>query len=175
LTLSGGDRDDRKNFSSILEAFRQVHAVQPCKLVVAGRDCERFRQRYDIPDEGYGADILFPGWVDQLDLPAFYQLASAFVYPSHMEAFPIPITEALTSGTPTVTSNVFGLRELADDAALLVDPNSPQAIAAGVLRLLNDDQLRADLAGKALQRAKRFDWARCTRQTLELIEQVGSR
>lgn len=175
FTISGGDRDDRKNFSSILEAFRHIHAEQPCKLVVAGRDCEQFRQRYSIPDDGYGADILFPGWVDQLDLPAFYQLASVFVYPSNMEAFPIPITEALTSGTPTVTSNRFGLRELAGDGAMLVDPSNPQAVADAVLGLLGDASRREQLAARALERAKRFDWARCTRETLALIERAGAR
>ena len=59
LTLSGIDRDDRKNFGTILEAFRLVHAQRPCKLVVAGRGCEKFRDRYEIPGSGYGKDIIF--------------------------------------------------------------------------------------------------------------------
>ena len=79
FTISGEDRDDRKNFGAILEAFRIVHANEPCKLVVAGRGCEQFRDRYSIPVDGFGADIIFPGWVDQADLPAFYQLATCFV------------------------------------------------------------------------------------------------
>ncbi len=175
LTLSGGDRDDRKNFATVLEAFRRAHATVACKLVVAGRDCEQFRERYRIPADGYGADILFPGWVDQEELPAFYQLAAAFVYPSNMEAFPIPITEALTSGTPTITSNVFGLRELAGDAALLVDPTDSQAIADAIVALLRGPALCEELSAKARQRAQLFDWSRCANETLALIERVGRR
>lgn len=173
LTLSGGDRDDRKNFGAILEAFRAVHARQPVALVVAGRGCEVFRERYGIPDDGYGQDIRFCGWVDQADLPAFYQLAALFLYPSNMEAFPIPITEALASGTPIVTSNVFGLRELAGDAAILVDPDDPNSIAEGTLRLLAEKNLRAELRARAIERSKLFDWDVCAAATLAILERVG--
>jgi glycosyltransferase involved in cell wall biosynthesis len=175
LTISGGDRDDRKNFGTILEAFRRIHARRPCKLVVAGRNCGEFRERYAIPDDGYGNDILFPGWVDQMDLPVFYQIATVFLYPSNMEAHPIPITEALASGTPIVTSNVFGLKELAGDAAVLVDPSKAEDIAEAVLGLFDDEGRRRDLVRKAAKRSKMFDWARCARETLALLERVGQR
>jgi glycosyltransferase involved in cell wall biosynthesis len=173
LTLSGADRGDRKNFQAILAAFRSLHARHPVKLVVAGRGCEVFRERYGIPDDGYGQDIHFCGWVDQADLPAFYQMATLFLYPSNMEAFPIPITEALASGTPIVTSNIFGLQELAGEAAILVDPHDPSEIAAATLRLLDDENLRADLRIKAAERSKRFDWDVCARETLAVLERVG--
>ncbi len=173
LTISGGDRDDRKNFGTILESFRRVHASKPCKLVVAGRDCDKLRQRYNIPDDGYGKDIFFPGWVDQMDLPALYQSATVFLYPSNMEAHPIPITEALASGTPIVTSNVFGLKELAGDAAILVDPSKPDDIAEAVLSLHEDEEQRKELTGKAIERSKLFDWKKCAQETLRLLERVG--
>jgi len=173
LTISGGDRDDRKNFGNILDAFRLIHERQSCKLVVVGRNCEDFRERYGIPDDGYGGDILFPGWVDQTDLPAFYQLATVFLYPSNMEAHPIPITEALATGTAIVTSNVFGLKELAGNAAMLVNPSRPDEIAKAVLSLMDDEGRRIELARKAAERSKLFDWERCARETLDLLEEVG--
>lgn len=175
LTISGGDRDDRKNFSTILNAFSKLHSQRPCKLVVAGRDCEQFRDRYAIPDSGYGADIVFTGWVDQEDLPAFYQSASVFVYPSNMEAHPIPITEALACGTPIVTSNVYGLKELAGDAALLADPRSADDIAQKTICLLDDPELRSRLAEKARLRSELFTWERCAAATLGEIHAVGNR
>lgn len=175
LTLSGGDRAERKNFAAILDAFRRVHERMPCALVVAGRGCEDFRARYAIPDDGWGRDVHFPGWVDQGDLPVFYRQAQLFLYPSNMEAFPIPVTEALASGTPIVTSNAYGLKELAGDAALLVDPADPQAIADAVLRLLTDTALREELQRRAAQRSKLFDWDECARKTLGILERVGTR
>jgi glycosyltransferase involved in cell wall biosynthesis len=175
LTLSGGDRADRKNFSAILDSFRRVHEQFPCALVVAGRGCEDFRKRYDIPDGGWGSDVHFTGWVDQHELPVLYRQAAVFLYPSNMEAFPIPVTEALASGTPIVTSNAYGLKELAGDAALLVDPGSPADIAAAVLRLLREPSLREALASTAAVRAKLFDWDECASRTLGILEDVGGR
>lgn len=175
LTLTGGDRAERKNFATILEAFRIAHAKRPCKLVVAGRGCEDFRERYAIPDSGYGADIMFTGWVDQQDLPALYRSAALFLYPSNMEAFPIPITEALASETPIVTSDAYGLRELAGDAALLADPSRPGDVANAMQKILEDDELREDLRARARLRSERFDWGRCSRETLEILEAVGKR
>jgi len=175
LTLSGGDRGDRKNFTTILAAFETAHATTPCKLVVAGRDCDQFRARYNIPDDGYGNDIVFPGWIDQYDLPALYQMATAFIYPSNMEAFPIPITEALASLTPIVTSNVFGLKELAGDAAILVNPASSEEIADGILQLLTNTELRAELREKARVRSRLFSWDRCTAETLQAVHAVARR
>jgi glycosyltransferase involved in cell wall biosynthesis len=173
LTLSGGDRADRKNFAAILETFRRVHDQAQCALVVAGRGCENFRERYEIPDQGWGRDVVFTGWVDQADLPVLYRRAALFLYPSNMEAFPIPVTEALASGTPLVTSNAYGLKELAGDAALLVDPGNPDAIAAAVLRLLSEPELREALRQKAAHRSKLFDWEGCARKTLSILERVG--
>jgi glycosyltransferase involved in cell wall biosynthesis len=175
LTLSGGDRAERKNFGAILEAFKRVHAQSPCALVVAGRGCETFRERYSIPGEGWGRDVHFPGWVDQADLPVFFREAELFLYPSNMEAHPIPVTEALATGTPIVTSNAYGLKELAGDAALLVDPSDPDAIAAAVLRLVSDARLREQLEVRAAERSKLFDWDVCAKRTLAILETVAAK
>ena len=108
LTLSGWTKGPRKNIGTILEAYRAVHGSVPHALVVAGKDCDRFREAHDIPGTGWGADVHFPGWVDQVDLPVFYTLADAFLYPSFVEAFPVPITESLACGVPIVTSDANG-------------------------------------------------------------------
>jgi glycosyltransferase involved in cell wall biosynthesis len=142
--------------------------------VVVGRGCEDFRERYGIPDAGYGADILFTGWIDQQDLPALYRAAAVFLYPSNMEAFPIPITEALASGAPIVTSNAYGLKELAGDAAVLVDPSSPGQVAEAVQRILDDAEMRSDLQARARLRSELFDWDSCGQKTLRILETVGS-
>lgn len=174
LTLSGGDRAERKNFAAILEGFRLVYEKEPCSLVVAGRGCENFRQRYNIPERGWGKAVHFPGWIDQAELPVLYRDAAVFLYPSNMEAFPIPITEALASGTPIVTSNAFGLKELAGDAALLVDPGDPQAIADAAVRIISEPLLREELRDRAAERAKLFDWDECARRTLGILEGIGA-
>lgn len=174
LTLSGGDRAERKNFGAIIESFRRVHERAGCALVVAGRDCEGLRARYGIPDSGWGSHVLFTGWVEQADLPVLYRDALAFLYPSNMEAFPIPVTEALACRTPIVTSAAYGLKELAGEAALLVDPANVDAIAEALLRLLNDEELRAELSARAAARSRLFDWDACARKTLSILERIGA-
>ncbi len=169
FTLTGYDRGPRKNVEGILESYRIHHGKTPHKLVVGGKDCHRFREDFSIPDLGYGQDILFPGWIAQEDLPAVYSLADLFLYPSRVEAFPIPITEALACGTPIVTSNANGLKEIAGEAALLVDPDKPAEIAEAVTRVLTDDELRESLSIKSLARSSNFSWDKCARETLDIL------
>jgi glycosyltransferase involved in cell wall biosynthesis len=118
--------------------------------------------------------MLFPGWIDQQDLPAIYSMASLYLYTSNLEAFPIPITEAMACGTPIVTSNVNGLEEIAGDAALLVDPSQPSEIAAAVGQVLDDPGLGRGLSSKGLERAKLFTWEKCGRETLKIIESLAA-
>jgi glycosyltransferase involved in cell wall biosynthesis len=173
LTLSKGDGGDRKNIGGVFQAYQRLHGSVPHKLLVVGRDCERFRDEYGVPRDGWGADVLFPGWVDQEDLPAFYSLAELFLYPSNMEAFPIPITEALACGTPIVTSSVNGLREIAGDGALMVDHTRPDEIASAMRLVIEDPGVRSGLAEAGLARSRFFSWDECGRQTLAALQEVG--
>jgi glycosyltransferase involved in cell wall biosynthesis len=138
--------------------------------VVGGKGCERFRKDYAIPESGWGRDVLFPGWLDQSDLPAIYSAADLFLYPSNQEAFPIPITEAMTCGTPIVTSRANGLLELAGDAALLVNPDDADEIAAAMQEVLTDTALASRLSEAGLKRSTMFSWERCARNTLAVLE-----
>lgn len=175
LTKRAGDR--RKNLGQIFRAYALYHeqAANPAKLVVGGKDCHLFKAEYGIPDAGYGADILFPGWIDQQDLPSVYSLADLYLYPSNLEAFPIPLTEAMACGTPIVTSNVNGLVEIVGDAAILVDPRDAAAIAEAVHRVLCDSDLRQKLSWQGLERSRRYNWDDCAAQTLAILEESGGR
>jgi glycosyltransferase involved in cell wall biosynthesis len=90
-----------------------------------------------------------------------------------LEAFPIPLTEAMACGTPIITSNSSGLAEIAGDAALFVDPGNPQEIAGGMERILRDPNLRSDLSRRALQRAKTFSWEKCATEILQVLQEQG--
>jgi glycosyltransferase involved in cell wall biosynthesis len=134
---------------------------------------DQFRSEYGIPDDGWGRDVRFPGWLDQQDLPAIYSQADLYLYASNLEAFPIPLTEAMACGTPIVTSNVNGLDEIAGDAAVQVDPTDPGAIAAAIERVLADPGAQAELQRKGLERSRMFDWEKCAQKTLAILESVA--
>ena len=175
LTLSRVDNAERKNIRGVLESYARLHGRVPHKLVIGGRGCERFREDYAIPAEGWGRDVLFPGYLDQHDLPAIYSASDLLLYPSNQEAFPIPITEAMTCGTPIVTSKANGLEELAGDAALLVDPRDPSAIAAAAEAVLTDPAVAARLRAAGLERSRMFSWQECARNTLAVLEEAAAR
>jgi glycosyltransferase involved in cell wall biosynthesis len=173
LTLSKPDGGERKNIRGVLEAYARLHALVPHKLVIGGKGCERFRADYGIPQSGWGRDVIFPGWLDQSDLPAIYSASSLFLYPSNQEAFPIPITEAMACGTPIVTSRRNGLEEIAGDAAILVDASDPAAMAAAALRVLTDGETAGRLHGAGLERSRLFSWDACARKTLSVLEEAA--
>jgi glycosyltransferase involved in cell wall biosynthesis len=169
-----GTPNTRKNAGNMLRAYARLRKDYgiPHKYVVVGRDCERFGAEHRISELGIADDVSFPGLVRQEDLPAFYNLASLYLYPTIIEAFPIPITEAMSCGTPIVTSYGTGLEELAGDAALKVDPREPAEIAAAAHRVLTDPALAQTLRARGLERARMFSWERCARQTLGVFKSV---
>lgn len=174
LTLSKSGGGERKNIRGLLAAYARLHGRVPHKLVVGGQGCDRFRVDYGIPDDGWGRDVVFPGWLDQNDLPGVYSASDLFLYPSNQEAFPIPVTEAMTCGTPVVTSAANGLEELAGDAAILVDPADPEAIASAALRVLTDNGLAGRLRTAGIDRSRLFSWDACARNTLAILRQAAA-
>lgn len=169
LTKRGGAA--RKNLGQVFKAYARYHsrAALPHKLVVGGQDVHTFRIEHAVPNDGYGHDIVFPGWIAQEDLPAVYSLADLYLYPSNLEAFPIPVTEAMACGTPVVTSRANGLQEIAGEAALLVNPGDTEQIAEAIERVLSEAELRAALSAKGQEHVKRFTWDRCARELLALL------
>lgn len=175
FTLTRPDAGDRKNIRGVFEAFARCHKSAATKLVVGGRGLDHFRETYGLPSDGWGRDVIFPGYLDQADLPAIYSAADLYLYPSNQEAFPIPLTEAMACGTPIVTSRVNGLAEIAGEAALLVNQRDPDDIAAAVLKVLGDPALSARLSAMGLERSRMFSWEACARRTLQILEEVGAR
>jgi glycosyltransferase involved in cell wall biosynthesis len=175
LTKRGGTL--RKNLGQVFKAYARYHtrARSPHMLVVGCQDGHKLRTEYGIPGDGYGRDILFPGWIAQEDLPAVYTLADLYLYPSYLEAFPIPITEAMACGTPVVTSRVNGLREISGEAAFLVNPDDTEEIAEAIERVVTEPGLRATLSAKGRERASLFTWDRCAREILALLNGLAPR
>jgi glycosyltransferase involved in cell wall biosynthesis len=173
LTLSKVGGDTRKNIGGVFAAYARIHGKVPHQLVVGGQGCERFREDYALPADGWGRDVLFPGYLEQSDLPAIYSLSDLYLYPSNQEAFPIPLTEAMACGVPIVTSRANGLQEIAGDAAELVDPRDPAEIAAAAYRVLTDPALQRRLSEAGFARSRLFSWTTCASRTLEILERVG--
>lgn len=172
-----GTIQPRKNLARLIEGFAAAGAgVGPrTLLVIAGRrgwlsaPIERRAAELGVEDR-----VRFVGYVPDDDLPALLSGALAFVFPSLYEGFGMPVLEAMACGAPVLASRSSALPEVAGDAALLVDPLDPAAIAAGLARLASDADLRADLRARGLARAAAFTWERCAAETLGVLLEGSS-
>jgi glycosyltransferase involved in cell wall biosynthesis len=114
-------------------------------------------------------DARFTGYVDQANLPALYAGATIFAYPSLYEGFGLPPLEAMACGIPVLTSNTSSVPEVVGKAAVSVDPESPDAIAAGLRELMTNQSLRERLATEGLKRAAQLSWDNTARTTWEIL------
>jgi glycosyltransferase involved in cell wall biosynthesis len=172
-----GNIEPRKNLSSLIHAFAELvqsGIFKPeIQLIIAGAQGPLAGDLLSLPSQlGLGDKVLFPGVIMDVDLPALYSGASLFVFPSHHEGFGFPVLEAMSCGTPVITSNVSSLPEIAGDAAILVDPNGVHDISEAMLKLLTNDMLREEMIQKGFDRARRFSWEETARQTLRVYERI---
>ena len=164
-----------KNFTRLVRAYAAVGPERGIPLVIAGGENRFLSERELREPEALGiADwVRRPGWVDQEELAAFYALAEALLLPSLFESCGLPVLEAMAAGCPVVTADRYGTKELAEGAALLVDPESVDSIAAGIRRVLDDADLRGELVAAGRERSRSFEWRRCAAETLRVLERVG--
>jgi glycosyltransferase involved in cell wall biosynthesis len=116
--------------------------------------------------------VVFKEWVDPEELPAFYNLADVFAFPSIYESCPAPPWEAMACGCPVVTSDTGGTPEVVGDAALYVKPNDPDMIGNALLKAITDEQTRQDLIQKGFNQIKKFSWEKTAIETLEVFKKI---
>ena len=109
------------------------------------------------------------------DLPAIYNGAFAFLYTSLRESFGIPILEAMACGTPVITSDTSAIPEIAGRGAMLVDPTNPDEIAARLVALESDEDIRRGQIAYGLHRVGSFSWKRTAEQLLSLYRKIGTK
>src|SRR4051812_21779172 len=174
--------EPRKNLVRLLEAFAQVIQVADpnlqsstsnLDLVIAGRrgwlyeDIFAAIERLQLRER-----VRLLDYVHDKDLPALYNLAAAFAYPSIYEGFGIPPLEALACGTPTVIADNSSLPEVVGDAAVLVSAEDVGSIASGIVRVVSDEMLRARLRVAGPEQARKFTWEQAAKRVLACYERA---
>lgn len=167
-----GNKNIKRLCNSLIKAKKQLHFNH--KLVLCGHKGQEYAAIQTIIQD-HREFFIFPGVVEDNDLPLLYNLADIFVFPSLYEGFGLPVLEAMACGTPVITSNCSSLPEVAGDAAILVNPEDEQEIAGAIMRLLTDESLRNSLVQKGLERVKNFSWEKTAEKTLELFKKVGNK
>jgi glycosyltransferase involved in cell wall biosynthesis len=165
-----------KNFTRLIRAYARVGPARGIPLVIAGGK-NRFLSEDELREPerlGIAQWVRWPGWVEQEELAAFYALSDALLLPSLFESCGLPVLEAMAAGTPVVTADRYGTKELAEGAAVLVDPESVESIVDGIRQVLDDAALRVRLVAAGRERSREFQWRRCAAETLGVLERVQS-
>lgn len=163
--------DVRKRVDLLIEAFSAALPDLPSnvKLVIGGKahsgnpvvypPIQPVIERFGIADR-----VVVTGWLSDEEKIALYQAATVYASPSIYEGFGLTPLEAMACGTPVIVANRTSLPEVVGDAGLLVEPEV-RAFRDGLVRLLTDETLRAELSARGLQRAAQFSWKKTAELT----------
>ncbi len=151
----------RKNIVNLLKAFVLFKKRQRTnmKLVIAGRPAWKYDEVDQMKQEmPFKEDVRWVGYMNVDELSKVIGASYALVYASLFEGFGIPILEALQCNVPAIVSNTSSMPEVAGEAALLIDPSSPEDIANNMHLIYKDEALRNRLIAKAPEQVRKFDW-----------------
>ena len=170
--LGLGTLQPRKNFARLIEAFADLRfAICDLHLVIAGGKGWLYEEIFATVERlGLEEKVIFPGFVADQDLPALYNLADLFVFPSLYEGFGLPPLEALACGTPVITSDASSLPEVVGEAGLIMEATDVEALAEAMKRVLEDDALRERMIAQGLEQARKFTWEKAAAKLLSLYE-----
>jgi glycosyltransferase involved in cell wall biosynthesis len=166
-----GNPAKRKNLDTVVKAYaraRRLSSFDAPLVCIGDRTGTELKTRQRAAELGIGDQVRLLGQVAPEALPALYQGASLFLYPTLYEGFGLPVAEAMASGVAVITSNTAALKEIAEGYAHLVDPLDVEGMAAAIAHCMSDPEHRNSLAKLGLRRAEDFRWSQTARKTLEI-------
>ncbi|MBI1222150.1 MAG: glycosyltransferase [Bacteroidetes bacterium] len=164
-----GNTDPKKNVRNVLLAYAlyRENMVNALELVMPDLNEKYLSDMLDdIGHTSLREHIFLTGYIPNKELPLIYNLSQFFLYPSLRESFGIPILEAMQCGKAVITSTTSSMPEIADGAALLVDPKDPRAIAHAIAHMHSDSTYRKEMEQKGLERSRFFSWKKSAEQVL---------
>jgi glycosyltransferase involved in cell wall biosynthesis len=166
-----GNPNPRKNLDTVVQAYaraRELASFDAPLVCIGDRAGSEFKIRQRAANLGVSGHVRLLGRVAPEALPAIYQGATLFLYPTLYEGSALPVVEAMASGVPVITSNTAALKEVAEGFAHLVDPLDIAGMAKAIAHCMSDPEHRAALARLGSRRADDFRWGQTARKTLEI-------
>ncbi|KAA5536512.1 glycosyltransferase family 4 protein [Taibaiella lutea] len=169
--LNVGTIEERKNALLIAKALKQT--TSEIKLILIGKETKYAAQlKSFLKQEQLEHRVIFLQNVDFRDLPAIYQLAKVFVYPSAFEGFGIPVLEALYSGTPVIAATGSCLEEAGGPDSIYISPDDETALAKAIDKILNDTALQTKMTEEGKMYASRFTEEAHARNIMKVYESL---
>ena len=155
---------ENKNLTNLIESLKDLN----CKLLIIGKltvnQIELLEKNKINYENTYN--------LTHSEIISYYKKADILTFVSTYEGFGVPIIEANAIGRPVITSNISPMKEIAGDAAILVDPYCTKDIKNAVLKLINDMSLRKSLIEKGLENAKKYKAEHIAQQYCELYKKI---
>jgi glycosyltransferase involved in cell wall biosynthesis len=169
-----GNLEPRKNLVRLIEAYAALPRKDHDLVIVGARWYRGSAAEQAVRVLGLTAKVRFLGYVDRKELPALFSGATAVVYPSLLEGFGLPVLEAMACGAPVITSNNSALREVAGNAAVLVNPLNVRELTEAMARFAEDEPLCREFSLRGLNRAGEFSWDTTARLTQQVYHEAIS-
>lgn len=170
-----GQWRNHKNLVRLIRAFailRRRYNLDHQLVIVGQRDKLAPEIPATIKQLGLQDAVITTGYVSDASLPDFYSAAEAFVFPSLYEGFGLPPLEAMTQGTPVISSNASVMPEILGDAALYFDPLNIEDIAAKLYQFATSHKLKYELKERAEAQVRKYSFAKMARETLVVYRKV---
>ncbi|CAM2756668.1 glycosyltransferase family 1 protein [Hathewaya histolytica] len=170
-----GGFSDRKNVHSLIEAFSKAYKNldEKFNLFIIGSYRDPNQKLVRLAESlGMGEKIIFTGFIPEEELPIFYNAASVFIYPSFYEGFGLPPLEAMSCGTPVISSNLSSIPEVVKGNGILINPHIKKDLEYSIENVLNNKNLRESLRKKSLEGSKEFSWKNTAELTLESYNKI---
>ena len=170
--LQIGTIEPRKNHVGSILAYEQYRdsTGDNAKLIIVGKLGWKIESVINAMKQSkYSKDILWLNYVSEQEKWSLIKHAQCLLFPSLYEGFGFPVLEAMTVGTPVVTSHTGSISELVGDAAILVDPFNTHDIASGIFQLLSSGELQERLVQAGKKRSQSFSWKSAAEKTLGII------
>lgn len=170
--LSVGTIEPRKNHIRLIKAFELLKKEykEEIKLVIVGQ--KGWLYQNIMKEIETNKDIIYLGYLTKEELLIFYQKASVFIYPSLYEGFGLPLLEAMKCGVPIISSHLDVIKEVVDDAAILINPEKIEEIKEAMYKILTCQNIKDKLVAKGLERVKKFSWKKTAQETLKVYNEL---
>ncbi|NCN07301.1 glycosyltransferase family 4 protein [Candidatus Falkowbacteria bacterium] len=167
-----GRLEKKKNIGNLVKAFAYAKASNhDLKLVLAGNAGNEYEViKNIIAEHKLENEIILPGYIAEVDLPAVIKMAEVFMFPTLYEGFGLPILQAMAVGTPVITSDIEPHRSISGGCAVLVNPKNSKYMAQQINKIIKDWEFASDLKSAGLDRVQSFSWSKTAQDTLAVIK-----
>lgn len=173
-----GGFSSRKNVKGLILAFDKALTSFPEErslLIIGSLREEGEKLKQLVEEKSLQKHVIFGGFSPDEDLPILYNACEAFVYPSLYEGFGLPPLEAMSCGTPVITSNITSIPEVVGDTGLLIDPLNVLNISDALVKIAENSNLREELSSKGFERSKNYSWNNTAKETLKAYKKINEK